>query len=322
MKAHKLIKKSALSSLTNLVNSIPHRDVLLVSSQNIKWTAKELDTYTTAFAKHLIELGFKHGNKIYIWSDINHTAETICSSLGALKAGISIENNCSEQLEEIKQSMEKSDIILFSPFNTFNGQTRLEILSKWNFSNKHFIQVSHKSIDGMIKFKQAFNYSEGFNSSINLPDLDESSIAYSSSLSGEITHGDINNISDNHSKAKKSYINTLNSAPCFYPSSMILGLFSQINNQNYSVFPGTYSMKEILKQIKMQNISSFICEASLLDMKLPEDKYKEIAEKSSSLESLIVLSESGLSDNHHKFIDKCFRNVNVEVFHPDKITKI
>jgi len=321
MKAHKLFKRTALSSLTNLVNNLPHRDVLLVSNQNIKWTAKELDAYSTAFAKHLIELGFKPGNKLFIWSDINHTAEAICSSLGALKAGIIIEHNSSEQLEEIKQSMVKSDIILFSPYNSFNGQSRLEILNQWNLNSKHLIQISHKSLDGMIKFKQAFNYSEGFNSSINLPDLDESSIAYSSSL-GEITHGDINTISENYSKSKKTYSSTLNSTPCFHPASMILGLFSQINNQNYSVFPGTYSMREILKQIKMQNSSSFICEDSLLDMKLPEDKYKEIAEKSSSLENLVVLSESGLSENHHKFIDKCFNNVNVEVFHPDKITKI
>lgn len=321
MKAHKLIKKSALSSLTNLVNTLPHRDVLLVSSQNIKWTAKELDTYTTAFAKHLLELGFKPGNRIFIWSDINHTAEAVCSSLGALKAGLSIEHNSSEQLEEIQQSMSKSDVILFSPYNSFNGQTRLELLNQMKLSDKHIIQISHKSLEGMIKFKQAFNYSEGFNTSIHLPDLDESLIAYSST-SGDITHGDINNICENQSKLMKNYSNTVNSAPCFHPSSMVLGLISQISNQNYTAFPGTYSMKEILKQIKMQNASRFICEGNLLEMQLPEDKYKEIADKSSALENVIVLSESTLSSNQQKFIDKCFKNANIEVYHPDKITKI
>lgn len=320
--SEKTINKTALNGLSNLVKSLPFRDTLLISSQNIRWTSSELDTYTTAMAQHFIELGIQPSQKILIWTDISHTAESICSTIGAWKAGLSVVHSQDESIEEVKQLVSNSDVVIFSPFNSIDGKTRLELLSSSINSNKHFIQISHKSLPNTIKFKQAFNYGSGFNTNITLPVIEESSIAYKLPQK-DITHMEIYNAIESYSSANSNkYENTINSVPCSFPSSMVLGFLTQITNQNYTIYPGSFSLKDIIKQIKMQKADRLICEEGLLDIELTETNYLEVGEKAKTVESLIVLGNSELTSKRNNFISKCFKNAKVEVYDIENFNKI
>ena len=86
---NKLYSNTILEPLANLRQNLEQRDTLLIANQSIRWTAKELDvinlyiypfqTHSDAFAYYLIESGYKPGNKMLFWADINHSAEIITS---------------------------------------------------------------------------------------------------------------------------------------------------------------------------------------------------------------------------------------------------
>lgn len=316
---NKLNVKSAISPIYKLLNDLPYRDALLVSSQNIKWTVSELNSYTDAFARSLIENGLQPGQKFLIWSDINHSAEIVCASIGALKAGLTVVHSEYENSDEIRSILEKENIeaFMFSPFNTLENETRIDSLTKNSKAKlpRHVIQVSHKSIPGMIKYKQAFNYGTSFNTTISLPEISENTEAF------EVIRPDSNKIELSHSDvfSKISNFNygmnygiSINSAPCFYPVSLSIGLLGNLLNKNYVVFPGTYSLKNILNTVKVQKAKQFICEGNLLDMNADSQKTAEIASHTSSVESLIVTGDKEIKNKDATNLKNCFPNARLE----------
>jgi len=298
--------KTALQPFTNLLNTLPYRDILLVGNENIKFTISEFDAYSTAFSKHLLEMGFEpNKNKIFLWNDIQHTAESLCSIFGAWKAGFSIVYSNNEELDGVKDCCKESDVIVFSPFTLYEDKRRLDIFNDFNLSNKHVIQISHKTIDGMIKFKQAFNYSKGFNSSIHLPVINENDIAYFIN-DFKLTHGQIFS-QINNKKSEGIYLNTVNSVPVTIPSSLIHGFISQVDSQSYSVFPGSYSLKDIIAQVKLQKSNSLIIEEEVLNLELPNDKLNEISKSVETVESLYIIGHKKPS----LLVDRCFSKARV-----------
>lgn len=313
--------KLALNPFLKVVNELPYRDAILISSQNIKWTVSELDSYTNAFAKSLLEVGCQPGEKFLIWSDINHSAEIVCATIGAMKAGLTIVHSEFENTDEILSILKNtSDIgaFMFSPYNQINNKNRIDLLSANNELKlpRHVIQVSHKTIPGMIKFKQSFNYSNGFNSNIYLPELKENSKALEIVRPGKqsisYTQTELfERISDFNSKL--SYSTVVNSVPAFYPVSLSIGLLANLAKKNYVVMPGSYSLKEILNTIKKQEAKQFICEGNLLDLQTNEKELEEIKNKTKTVESLIVVGEeSEIKSKNSKFLEKCFQNAKLE----------
>lgn len=308
------------NKLNTLIKELPHRDALMISSQNIKWSIKELDTYTTAFAKHLIELGFKPGQSFMAWSDINHSAEIICSLLGAWKAGLKVIYCESEEFDDIESCINKADVFMFSPFIQVNSSTRLDYISpklnEMKESNKHIIQISHKSINNTIKFKQAFNYSSGLSSSIYLPNLDYNSTAleiHSLDKTNNFSFDDLFSDTNTSYDKSESYNSVVNSVPVYNPYNMVQGLIKQLVNYNYVVFPGSYSLKEITDNIKMQNAYRFICEEGLLDVSIPDNKLNNIESNSSGVKEVYIFGSS--NDLKSKFESSknsgflsCFKN--------------
>lgn len=311
--------KSGISPLTKLFNELPQRDAVMVGSQNIKWTASELNTYSDAFARHLIEVGCQPSQKFLIWSDVNHSSEIICATIGAWKAGLSVVHSEYENADEIKKIIdsENIEVLMFSPYEKINGITRLSHLEGFSKIPNHTIQISHSTIDNMIKFKQAFNYGSGFNTSIILPEISESHKAFEiikSSGNTTFTHGELyQNISSFETNFK--YENVLNSAPSFYPISISLGLLGNMLNKNYVVIPGTYSLKEILNLVKNQKSKQFICEGNLLDLNTNEERIKDISSKTLSVEEVVIFGDGNEIKSKSKLvIEKCFPNAKINLF--------
>jgi hypothetical protein len=324
----KKVKNNAFTPINKLLSDLPLKDTLLISSQNIKWTASELDAYTTAFAKHLIEVGFKPGNKLFIWSDVNHSAEIITSTIGAWKAGLTVIHSEYENYEEIESSLKEADVFVFSPYSSLNEKPRLDYINsnihKFSDRYKHIIQISHKTIDGMLKFKQAFNYSTGLSSSINLPLIDSDTIAYEinrpNSEKITLSHHDIFSVNESD-KLENSTV--VNSAPTFYPSSIGLGFLAQLRNKNYVVYPGSYSLREIVKLIKTQKAQRFICEGNLLDIQFSKVQAEEIKRQTDSVESIyIVGNEKELKNKDQIRLLDCFTNAKIELFDEFSLKRI
>lgn len=314
--------KPGLSLIQQILGDYQYKDALLVANENLKWTVKELDAYTTAFAKHLVEMGYVPGQKLLVWSDVNHSAEIICATIGAWKAGLTVLNSEFENHEDIIKALNDTDVFVFSPFISSENKTRLESIQKELLATKkkHIIQISHKTIEGTIKFKQAFNYSTGLNSNLVLPELSDTSIAF------EVLKGDNGKVTYNHKDiadlalqaASESGVKhgvILNSAPIFYPSNFTIGFLSHLKNNNYVVFPGSYSLKDIINVQKNQKAKQFVCEGNLLDISLPENKVNEISAATQSIESLIVIGEgSVLKEKNQEHLKKFFPNAKVELF--------
>lgn len=314
--------KTAFSSLTNLVKTLPQRDALMVSSQKIKWTAHEVDAYSSAFARHLVECGLQPGNKFLIWSDINHSAEIICATLGAWKAGLTVVHSEYENSDEIKNILKNHDIssFMFSPYNSIENLSRLEHLMGKPSAKlpNHTIQISHKSLNGMIKFKQAFNYATNFNTNIKLPEIKEDINAFEIIRSNDsvisLNHGQVDSVVSN-TNIDLSYGTVVNSAPGFYPISLTLGFLANLSKKNYVVFPGTYSLKDILQLVKNQNAEQFICEGNLLDLNADEKKLKEISSYTENVNSLIVFGEEeNLKNKDSSFLQNCFPKAKMEFY--------
>lgn len=302
----KTANKTALLPFSNLLNTLPYRDILLVGNENLKFTVSEFDSYSTAFSKHLLEMGFEpKKHKIFLWTDIQHTAETLCSIFGAWKAGFTIVYSSNEELDSIKDCIEESDVVVFSPFTLYNDKKRLDLFNSFNINNKHVIQISHKSISGMIKYKQAFNYSTGFNSSINLPIINNNDTAYYIDKS-VLTHGDLYSKIPND-RSGNVYLNTVNSVPVTIPSSLIHGFISQVNSQSYTVFPGSYSLKDIIAQVKLQKSNSLFIEDEILNLELPQEKLQEISKSVESIESLYIIGQK----KPCSLLEKCFSKASV-----------
>ena len=312
-------KNTAISSLNKLLKELPQRDAVMISNQAIKWTVNELDLYTTAFAKHLVEMSIPKQSKFLIWSDVNHSAEIICATLGAWKAGLTVVHSEFENIEEIKSILQNDNeiqVMMFSPFNQIENKSRLDLLNNTKLPN-HTIQISHKSLPGMAKFKQAFNYGSGFNTNIDLPEVHENWNAFEIVRSGSslyLSHSDIMSKIQN-SNNSLTYSTVINSAPGFYPISFTLGFLNNLLNKNYTVFPGTYSLKEILKLVNNQQAKQFICEGNLLDIKADESRAVEISESTKDVNSLVIFGEENeLKNKDTSFLEKCFPNATLEYY--------
>ena len=312
-------KNTAISSLNKLLKELPQRDAVMISNQAVKWTVNELDLYTTAFAKHLVEMNVPKQSKMLIWSDVNHSAEIVCATLGAWKAGLTVVHSEFENIEEIKSILEKDqdiEAMMFSPFNQIENKSRLDHLNGITLPN-HTIQISHKSLPGMAKFKQAFNYSTGFNTNIELPEIQEDWNAFEivrSDGSLSFSHSDIMSKIHN-SNNSLTYSTVINSAPGFYPISFTLGFLNNLLNKNYTVFPGTYSLNEILKLVNNQKAQQFICEGNLLDIKADENRAIEISKNTQDVNSLVIFGDKDeLQSKDTSFLQKCFPNATFSYY--------
>lgn len=320
-----LAEKNIVSSMKELGNQLPHRDSLLSVSQGIKWTIKELNTYTDAFARHLLEAGLEPGQKFLIWSDVNHSAEIVCATLGAIKAGLTVVHSEYENSEDINTLLKTKEMagFMFSPYNNIESSTRLSLIED-NLSNvQHVIQISHKSILNTVKFKQAFNYSTGFKTNINLPEIKENSNVFeiyrSNDKNGRIslTHGDLmDKIRSNNSVTE--YINVVNTAPIFYPSNFVLGFLRNLLSKNFIVIPATYSLKEILKIVENQNSKKLVCEGNLLDLTLDKKLFEN---KFNSIEEITVIGENLKEKNSSNF-SSYFPNAKIEFFDEFSFNKV
>lgn len=321
-----LTEKNIVSSMKELANQLPFRDSLLSVSQGIKWTVKELNTYSDAFARHLLEVGLEPGQKFLIWSDVNHSAEIVCATLGAIKAGLTIVHSEYENSEDINKLLKSKEIsaFMFSPYNYVESSTRLSLVEN-NLSNvQHVIQISHKSIVNTVKFKQAFNFSSGFKTNINLPEIKENSNVFeifrSSSDKNErinLNHGSLMDKLRN-TNLNQEYINVVNTAPIFYPANFVLGFLRNLISKNFVVLPATYSLKEILKIVESQNAKKIICEGNLLDLQLDKKLFEN---KFNSIEEITVIGEN-LKDKNSSNFSSYFPNAKIEFFDEFTFNKI
>jgi len=152
---------------------------------------KEFDRYSSAFAYGLVEGGYSPGDKIVLWMDQDNSAEVLVASMGAAKAGVTLVTFEEKDSQDAFHSVLKDSGargVYFSPSTvaTEAGDTRQTFLQKLMpdlealypgdsiklsaYPNlKHIVQTGHKSMRGVIKFKDSLVYANPRFSTFSLP---------------------------------------------------------------------------------------------------------------------------------------------------------
>jgi hypothetical protein len=123
-----IYSETCLSPLKKLKKEFEHRDVLFVTQQAQRWTTKELDFHSDAFAYYLMEQGLG-GKKVMFWSDVNHSLEYISAAVGSIKAGNTIVSTEYENWEDVQKVMKDSgaEVLVLSPFvQSEKNKTRMD----------------------------------------------------------------------------------------------------------------------------------------------------------------------------------------------------
>jgi acyl-CoA synthetase (AMP-forming)/AMP-acid ligase II len=182
------------------------KDCVRFDSQNMNFTLKEFDVYTSAFAYGLLEQGYRPGDKIMLWLDQENSAETATAQIGAMKAGCSIVTvDNKDEIHHIADTLEKtgSKSILLSPHTKLDGKTQrvnmlLDILPELasaysgeeiSFSDfpslKSVVHTGHASIRGTSKFKENMSYTLMENTTHRMNGISGDSLAFECYNKGE-----------------------------------------------------------------------------------------------------------------------------------------
>lgn len=105
-----------------IVEQHAHREALIVHSQNIKWTYRELKAKVDACAKALIASGLQKGDRVGIWSP-NRSEWTILQFATAKVGAILVNINPSYRKHELKYALSQSAckmLVLAERFKTSN----------------------------------------------------------------------------------------------------------------------------------------------------------------------------------------------------------
>ncbi len=115
-----LLGETIGQNLDRTAQRFPHNPALIVRSQGIRWSYRELVEQAEAFAAGLLALGLERGDRVGIWSLNN--AEWITTQFATAKAGLILVNiNPSYRLTELEYALNKvacKALILATQFKT------------------------------------------------------------------------------------------------------------------------------------------------------------------------------------------------------------
>ena len=90
-----------------------HRDAAMFPMQNLRWTYRELEFYTRAYAHGLSEIGFKSGNSMATWISPKDAAESLAMQLACFRLGVDVNAILNES--DFNAVVEKANGLVFSP---------------------------------------------------------------------------------------------------------------------------------------------------------------------------------------------------------------
>ena len=101
-----LLGETIGQNLDRTARRVPETEALVVRSQGVRWTYRELVDRAEAFAAGLLALGLQRGERIGIWSLNN--AEWVVTQFATAKAGLILVNiNPSYRLHELEYALNK-----------------------------------------------------------------------------------------------------------------------------------------------------------------------------------------------------------------------
>jgi fatty-acyl-CoA synthase len=115
-------------SLNRAAAQFEHRDALISSHQNLKYTYGELLHHVNRAARALLRLGVRRGDRVGIWSP--NTAEWIIAQFAAAKVGAILVNvNPSYQLRELEFALKQSGTAVLISARRYRKTDYTEMLS-------------------------------------------------------------------------------------------------------------------------------------------------------------------------------------------------
>jgi len=167
-----------------------NQDVVRFNNQNLNWTLKELDRYSSAFAFGLLEAGFTRGDRILVWVDRTKAAESVVAQLGAYKTGVEVctfhETTNRDALHHALSSTGVKGVVFSPDTDCGNGETRHSLLQglmpelaktslgeELNLADyphlQNLIQTGHRGLPGVNRFKDVAVYTSPAMSSHKIP---------------------------------------------------------------------------------------------------------------------------------------------------------
>ncbi|HYZ64281.1 MAG TPA: AMP-binding protein, partial [Acetobacteraceae bacterium] len=124
-----LLGETIGQNLDRTANRVPDTLALIVRSQGIRWTYRELVERAEAFAAGLLALGLERGDRVGIWSLNN--AEWVVTQFATAKAGIILVNiNPSYRVHELEYALNKVGCRALITATAFKGSDYVGMLTQ------------------------------------------------------------------------------------------------------------------------------------------------------------------------------------------------
>ncbi|CAG9329623.1 unnamed protein product [Blepharisma stoltei] len=157
------------------LKSFPHRDAWHFPDKSIRWTFKEVNRYSQAYAMGLAELGLNPGDKVATWLSCKEFPESLILQLACARAGFEIVSL--DSTENFESGMKSAKLLIVSPWESWGNNNRIdfvlsqipEMLKTQSGSSlksqkypglKGIIQTGFSTIRGSLKLKQIPVYAE------------------------------------------------------------------------------------------------------------------------------------------------------------------
>lgn len=297
------------------------KDLVRFDGQNFNWNVKEFDVYSSAFAYGLVEQGYQPGDKLLLWLDAEHSAESATAQVGAHKAGVSIVTvDDLDEIHDVANALEESGSrgMLLSPHTKADAKTQranllLELMPELteaypgqlvthsNFPNlKSVMHTGHQTIRGTTKFKENMLYTKKRLTNLRLPGTKSGSVAMECYTKGELvtslSHSDIinkaNDIWEQYLNGEDKHLPVFLTLSLQYPLGFATFLACTMNGRKVFV-PSTYNVAKIAKSFNFQKSDVLVCEEDVFTFEPPAHKYDEVREHVSNFRKALVAGKEG-----------------------------
>ena len=124
-----LLGETIGQNLDRTASRFPDTEALVVRSQGVRWTYRELVQKAEAFAAGLLALGIKRGDRVGIWSLNN--SEWVVTQFATAKAGIILVNiNPSYRLHELEFALNKVGCVALITATRFKTSDYIGLLTQ------------------------------------------------------------------------------------------------------------------------------------------------------------------------------------------------
>mmetsp|Transcript_28603 Transcript_28603/g.32697 ORF Transcript_28603/g.32697 Transcript_28603/m.32697 type:complete len:361 (+) Transcript_28603:41-1123(+) len=292
------------------------RDFIRFDHRGQRWTFTEVKKHSLAFAKGLTELGFKSGDKVFVWLSSAESQEFVTAQIGAARIGVTLVTHNSNSGEEIKNILKSSKAkgILVAPFQKIDGDnTRIQLLyslmpsledmqsgdgiNESNFPDlKYVIQTSNTTLRGATKLKHIMNYTKKSLFGFELEAGQKSSAAiehFEGGKSTTFTSADLETHakkiwSDNKLGSEESVLAVNDLSNPFLVSSCLVG---SALSDSIVTCAGTADPKKNFELLGSQGVSTVVCDKNFAEASVPSGTSTD------ALKKALIFAENGVNPN-------------------------